>query len=652
MSSTLEAPHGAPASEVAEVPALPPDATADEREAHWYKYVYQGDRMPQLTLRAVLMGGVLGMMMSVANLYTTLKIGWSFGVAITACVMSYVIWNAFRAISGNRLTQMSILENNCMQSTASAAGYSTGATIATAFGALLIINNAHMDWKIVLPFTFLTGAMGVFLAIPMKRQMINQEQLPFPSGVLAAETLRSLYSRGREALHKAYALITAMVGGAVVGFFNTPATDGLLKWFDRIVSRFSLPSHLPAAGFGTANGVNLSGFFWEPSVLLIAAGMIVGLRVSLSMLGGALLLYLVVGPWVLPQLQAFDAAGAAPVKYVVNNTFAITRWSLWAGTSIMVFSSLTAVALQWKTIVRSFSVLRGVRSAGPAAGADIEVPLSWFIVGMLPISIALIALQWIAFEINVLLGIVSVVMSLILALVACRATGETDTTPVGAMGKVMQLLFAVLSPKSISHNLISAGVAANGASSSADLLTDLKSGYLLGANPRRQFLAQFFGVFFGVVAIVPAWYLMVPTKEAIEKFNPPATYMWLAVAQALTQGLDQIPISARYGILYGALLGIALPVVSTLFPRAAKFMPSAMGLGLSWVVIFSNSLSFAIGAVIAGLWSLAHKRMADIFVAPIAAGCVAGESLMKAVLAMSATAVGLYQSKTGAGGGS
>jgi len=149
--------------------------------------------VPQLTFRAVAMGAVLGMLMSVSNLYTTLKVGWSFGVAITACVMSYVIWNAFRTLTGNRLSQMSILENNCMQSTASAAGYSTGSTIATAFGALLILDPAHrhQPWMVVASFTLFTGAMGVFLAIPLKRQMINQEQLPFPSGIAAATSVES-----------------------------------------------------------------------------------------------------------------------------------------------------------------------------------------------------------------------------------------------------------------------------------------------------------------------------------------------------------------------------------------------------------------------------------------------------------------------------
>ncbi|MFT3684896.1 MAG: OPT/YSL family transporter [Phycisphaerales bacterium] len=117
-----------------EVPALPPNATPEEKDAHWFKYVYKGDKMPQLTWRAVIMGGVLGMLMCSANLYTTLKIGWAFGVAITACVMSFVTWNLFRLLTGGRLSKMSMLENNCMQSTASAAGYSTGSTIATMFG--------------------------------------------------------------------------------------------------------------------------------------------------------------------------------------------------------------------------------------------------------------------------------------------------------------------------------------------------------------------------------------------------------------------------------------------------------------------------------------------------------------------------------------
>src|SRR6059058_1469548 len=83
--------------------------TPEEIERQWFEKIYtgRGDSQKQLTFRAVLMGGILGMFMSISNLYTTLKLGWSFGVAITACVLSYVIWNAIRAASGGKLSQMS-----------------------------------------------------------------------------------------------------------------------------------------------------------------------------------------------------------------------------------------------------------------------------------------------------------------------------------------------------------------------------------------------------------------------------------------------------------------------------------------------------------------------------------------------------------------
>jgi putative OPT family oligopeptide transporter len=653
-----------------EPPPLPDDATAEQRDEHWFKYTYQGDRMPQLTLRAVLMGGVLGMLMSASNLYTTLSIGWAFGVAITSCVMSYVVWNLLRAFSGGALSKMSILENNCMQSTASAAGYSTGSTIATMFGAMLLLEtgdslgirtwDVQPIWLVAL-FTLCTAAMGVFLAIPMKRQMINHEGLPFPSGIAAAETLKSLYSESREAIHKAYALISGLLIGGAIGILNT--SHGTLEFLDKahdgiknaIGFTIRLPELVPAAGFRQYNGKALIDYGFQPSVLLIAAGMIVGLRVSLSMLAGSILLYV----FVAPQLIAHDTANAATTGYVPSidlvaggTIYHVYRWGLWGGTAVMVFSSLTALALQWKTVARSFTMLKrgGTTSAASMNErmAAIEVPTLWMIAGMLPITIAMVVLQVIAFEISWWSGLIAVAMSFVLSLVACRATGETDTTPIGAMGKVMQLMFAVFHPGKIVPNLASAGIAANSASSSADLLTDLKSGYLLGANPRKQFIAQFFGIFFGVVAIVPVWYLMVPTKAALEKFPAPATNQWHRVAQVLTQGIDTLPYSAKMAILIGSLVGIALPVIEKVFVpvKYRKYFPSAMGLGLSWVVPFANALAFAIGAIISWIWSLIHKKGWEVFNIPLASGLVAGESLIKAIIAMTATVIGLLSANS------
>ena len=652
-----------PAASTNEHPDLPPefvplpdDASPQAKDRHWYETCYMGDKMPQLTFRAVAMGAILGMLMSISNLYTTLKVGWSFGVAITSCVLSFVIWNSIRTVLRG-VSNMSVLENNCMQSTASAAGYSTGATIATAFGALLILDptHQHQPWWVVASFTMATGAMGVWLAIPMKRQMINQEQLPFPSGIAAATTLRSLYSRGGDAIRKAYALVVGLGIGGLVGVLNTPEDQfvGLGKFFAFMRAKLfdvHLPDQVPEKGFGLLAGKPMVGFGFEPSVLLISAGMIVGLRVSLSMLASASLLYLVIAPW----LQGIDAANATVQGYIASipsagggTMFHPRNWALWGGTSIMVFASLASLGLQWKSVGRAFTMLR----RGPATNvakddidasmAAIEVPNSWFIAGLIPITIAIVIVLAVAFKISWWAGLIAVIMSFVLSMVACRATGETDTTPIGAMGKVMQLLFAAISPGNIQHNLMAAGAGANSASSSADLLTDLKSGYLLGANPRKQFIAQAIGILFGTLAVVPAWYLLIPNAAALDKYPLPATATWVAVAKVLSAGIESLPMSARWAILIGGLAGILIPILEKSFPKARPYLPSAMGLGLGWVVFFSNALAFTIGAFIAWAWAKFKPENQERYNIPLASGLVAGESLIKALLAMLATVLGL-----------
>jgi putative OPT family oligopeptide transporter len=594
------------------------------------------------------------MFTAVSNLYTTLKIGWSFGVSITACVISFVVWNSICKIFAGRVSRMSILENNCMQSTATAAGSSTGSTLATALGALLLITGVQEPWPVAAAFVLFTAALGVFLAIPMKRQMINHEQLRFPTGIATAETLRSLYSKSGESLKQAWSLLIALGAGAVIGLLHTYAElveqlkikNRLPHWLEWLSGKLYLPDALNFTGFlnPLARG-QMVGLAFEPSVLLVGAGMITGLRVSASMFAGSLLLYYFVAPW----LVAHDAANAAVAGFIPSfhttpdGDFNPVRWALWGGTAIMVFSSLVQVALNWRTVIRAFVIFKKAeRDAVHDAAEAVEVPNSWLFLGLIPITVGLIAVQYFAFHISVWLGLVSVAFSFVVSLVACRATGETDTTPIGAMGKITQLLYAVLpGAKGIAAiNLMAAGTTAAAAGAAADLLTDLKSGYLLGANPRRQFLAQFYGVFFGVLAVVPAWYLMVPDKKALEAFNPPATNMWKAVADLLTQGVNHLPQTALVAIVIGALVGMILPVVEFLWPKAKPYLPSAMGLGLAWVVPFQNAFSFLIGALIVTVWQKWNRKNSDTFAIPIASGLVAGESLVAAFIAIACTLVG------------
>ncbi|GAB4195097.1 MAG: OPT family oligopeptide transporter [Sandaracinaceae bacterium] len=646
----MAAPTSDSATSVAPPTGLPDlsQVPEEDRDRVWLEKYYAGDGTPQLTARAVIMGGVLGSVMAVSNLYTTLKLGWAFGVAITASVLSFTIWNGF-VLARVAKTKMTILENNCMQSTASAAGYSTGGTLATAVGAMLLLTGdaARLPWLPVALWVGLTALLGVFLAIPMKRQMINGEQLPFPSGIAAAETLRSLYAEGRESVLKARALVIALL----VGMASALMRD-ILGWIPS-----SLPIDVPVfEAHGRAiRGGQLGGFAFEPGLLLIAAGMIVGLRVSTWMLVGSGLAYFVLIPWAASQAD-WSAEGVTflgHVEAILDDGGAIamlrvTKWSLWLGTAILVASGLTSFALSWRTILRAFQKAAAAnkpteagyrddaKEKGPADPvAHLEVPPRWFVIGMVPITVGLVLVCWLSLDIAPWLGLVSVLLSFFLALVACRATGETDTTPIGAMGKITQFTYAVLAPGNTTVNLMTAGITAGSAGSAADLLTDLKSGYLLGANPRQQFLAQLAGVFFGVPAVIIAWYLLVPDQAHLEAFNSPATGMWAAVARALSGGVDTIPETARMAIGVGAVAGVALSLAESLAPKHVKpWVPSSMGLGLAFVVPFQNSLSFFLGAVVALVWNRVDPKSAERYIIPIASGVVAGESLLAAGNAM------------------
>ena len=310
---------------------------------------------------------------------------------------------------------------------------------------------------------------------------------------------------------------------------------------------------------------------WEP--MFIAAGAITGLRVSWSMLLGSITAWMIFVP-VLTHRGVIEGAGYGT----------LVQWTLWPGVACMVTSSLLSFALQWRTALRAFGDLGAMFGGGRRRADDpiaaIETPASWFIAGQL---VGLVGLAWLGhrtFGMPYWQTAVAVLLSFVLALVACRVTGETDTTPVGAMGKITQLVFGVLHPRNVSVNLMSANVTAAAASSSADLLTDLKSGYLLGAHPRKQFIAQFAGIFVGTLVTVLSFRLLVPDAGALgtDQFPAPAAQTWRAVAVALSDGLGALGPVKTWSIVIGGLAGIILTLLpeddaGALIPRPVARRP-------------------------------------------------------------------------------
>ena len=102
-----------------------------------------------------------------------------------------------------------------------------------------------------------------------------------------------------------------------------------------------------------------------------------------------------------------------------------------------------------------------------------------------------------------------------------------------------------------------------------------------------------------------------------------------------------LPQTAVWAIVIGAILGVLLPLAAKLFPKAGPYLPSAMGLGLSWVMVFQNCFSFAIGATLVLIWSRFKRKQSETYYVPVASGMIAGESLVAALIAIACTVVGL-----------
>ncbi|HWW00767.1 MAG TPA: OPT family oligopeptide transporter [Candidatus Acidoferrum sp.] len=610
------------------------EGTPEEIERQWLEKVYKGrgDSMPQLTWRAVIMGSILGGVLSLTNLYIGLKSGWGFGVAITACILSYAIWTSLHGM-GIAKTKMTILENNCMQSTASAAGYSTGTTLVSAFPAYILITGAPLPLGLTMVWVFFMAVLGVTMAIPMKRQMINIEQLRFPSGVAAAETLKALHSHGRKGMRAAKALGLAGLLAALDNFWagGLEVVDGLVKkWFHGAThlaewSSGALINKVQRLLVGKEAFALWKGrtavFSWD--AIFVAAGAISGMRVCLSMLVSGTLCWAVY----VPILQHH---GYISTEGGFRN---VVPWTLWGGVACMVSSGILSFLFQWRTSLRAFRNLGNLFRRG-GHGEDpmdaLEAPTQWFLIGQVVSLVVLACLAKLTFNIPYWVAALALVLSFILALVACRVTGETDTTPLSPISQLTQMIVGTVHPGSATTTLMSANIVSGASISSADLLTDLKSGYLLGANPRKQFIAQFSGIFIGTLVSVLAFSVIIRKASDLgsDQFPAPSAQIWSAVARTMNKGIGELHTIQRAAIEIGLAAGVVLAVLPLLFPKQQKYLPSAAGVGLAWTFHWYYSMLFFLGAFSGWIWKKASPQSAEDFTFPVASGIIAGGALM------------------------
>lgn len=586
-------------------------ATLDE--AAWYREAFQPDAR-QLTIRAVGTGLVLGAVFSFANVYIGLTTGWFFSMALAACLTSFGVWRLLTAV---RIVHspLSLLEANCMQSTASSAAYATGNMAVGVIPALLMLSVSSASPRGVQPSPFALAAwiaciaaLGVTLAIPLKRQLVNRERLAFPSGTAAAIMLHGLHRSGAALRTQVRVLLAAIGLGASIPVLRD------LRGVTLIGSSSRIFDWIPSA--------SSAGLVLDHSLLLVGAGVFVGVRTSAWMLVGGLTTAFVIGPY------ARDAGASA------SPAMAWAEVGTWIGAPLLVVYGAVMLVANWRAFATTFA-RRNARDADDPIAARVEIPTSWFWIGFGACGICAIVLGRVLFEIPMILGALAVIASLAFGMVACRIMGETDIAPGGPMGKLTQLAFGALHPHHPSTNLMTAAMTHASSVASSDLLNDLKSGYLLGAHPRKQFVAQAIGIAAGTVASVLAYFLLVPDASAIigtatepARFAAPGAHQFHAIAQLMQNGLASLHPLNQLLVVIGASAGLVLAIVErTLPPAARRWAPSPAGLGLGLLLPVATSLSMLIGAGLAAAIARRDRDASERIVWPVAAGLLAGESL-------------------------
>jgi len=560
----------------------------EEKDRWWLENVYRGN-MPQLTLRSALTGFVLGGVLSATNLYIGAKTGWALGVGVTSVILSFVMFRAISRLGASR--DMTILENNAVQSIATAAGYMTGPLI-SALMAYMFVTNQTMEWHKMLVWNVVASILGVLVAFPMKRRFINDEQQPFPEGRACAVVLDSLYpdapeggrrNLGPDGVPIERAGARATDGAVGAGLFKAKA----LGWAAAIGA---LCQVLVAAGYMAVLQISVLGTSkakdtlvhliperldkwiydrgWMPSISgisleklgitlafdlsMFGAGGLMGMRIANSLVIGMVLNFAVLAPVmihngeILPKNFAaiaaadgsYDMAAAAFGRPHLTNT-----WCLWWGVAMMLTASMFGLFAKPKVLLSAFTAPFARSSkAGEDCLKGIELPLKVSFIGIPVFSAIIIWLNHEWFGVDPLLGALSIPLIIVLTLIAANATALTSTTPTGSLSKITQFTFGSLQPTNPGTNLMTAGVTTEVASNASNLLMDIKPGYMLGAKPRQQAWGHCIGILAGAIASTPLFFILfMSNKEAgttieahvTDQWAVPGALQWAAISKVI-----------------------------------------------------------------------------------------------------------------------
>ena len=591
--------------------------------------------MRELTLRAVILGALITLIFTAANVYLGLKVGLTFATSIPAAVISMAI---LRMFSGATIT-----ENNIVQTIASSAG-TLSAIIFVLPGLVMIGWWTGFPYWLSVATIAVGGILGVMYSVPLRRALVSGSDLPYPEGVAAAEVLRiGDEAQGGEEENKR-GLATIALGALGSAAFAVLAQT---KLFAAEATTF----FRVGAGASTLSA--------SLSLALIGVGHLVGVAVGVAMLVGLFLSY----GLLLPYLTSAGAVGAPDLGEFVGTVFREKVRFIGAGT--------IGVAAVWTLLKIIGPIIGGIRSAiaasrqrsvaGNAAmelterDLPIGIVFGTIIASMLPIA----GLLWLFAQGGPIAAnpaptlILSLIYILIAGIIIASVCGYmagligASNSPISGVGILavlgIALIVAALNSTGgdaqatralVAYSLFVTAIVFGIATISNDNLQDLKTGQLVGATPWKQQVALILGVIFGAMVIPPILDLLntafgfAGTPGAgPNALAAPQAALITALAQGVLGGdLD-------WSLLrLGAGIGVAIVIADELLGRFTRYRLPPLAVGMGIYLPMSLTLLIPLGAIAGAWYDKQAERAKDPEFAKrmgvlLATGLIVGESL-------------------------
>ncbi|KAF5378813.1 hypothetical protein D9615_007012 [Tricholomella constricta] len=654
----------------------------------------------QLTFRALFVGCCLGAIVGASNIYLGLKTGFTFGPQLFGAIFGFAILKAISRIVpesgllGRFLGGPFGPKENCTVQTAATASGGLGILFVSAVPAMyrldLLSELPQQDIGKLIALTACAGFFGVFFVIPLRKYYIVHQKLTFPTPAATAYTIRSLHSgksgavaAKKKSLALVYSFSITFVYKVLTGYAPGLIYDWHIGWT------------LYRLGFTSIIALENYGWFLEFTPAFFGAGMLSGLNASWSFFGGSVLAWGIIAPSLVKNGLAFGVEISEEFPLISYHALSfkdpelyITRpspryWLLWPGVLMMLLYSFADVIFSTAPLLKSVKKenLDPRSWFAPRTGIEPEdedqtpledrIPTSWWTIGLFLSTVMCCAILATQFHMNVGEAILALLLGFIFSFIGVQSSGHTDVNPVSTVAKASQLIFGGIAKASglaegpaRTLNLTAGVIAAGSAAQAADMTGDLKTGYLLRAKPRNQFIAQLAG---SVVAVfLTSGLFILFTKASPCILHPPAsgacTYgapsvsAWVAVAVAVASPSLPIPASSGYtAIALGIMSVLSLLIKHIWIPKKYwGYVPNWNAVGLAFVVpqVFF-SLAMAFGSTFNYFWLRNSPRSFDMYMFAISAGLLAGEGLggvFQALLAVVGVDGGKYGTAIGCPG--